>query len=205
MLKYIIFDFDGTLADTYEEVKKVIEEFKDYRTKRINFEDIRDKGIRSLVKEAKIPFWQIPKASKKVMKKLRKKENIELFPEMRSVINWLNERYKLGIVSSNSKQNIKKNLRVNNLLGSFCFTFSGSSLFGKHRVLKKAIKKYSLNPNEVIYIGDEDRDIIAAKKAGIRIIAVSWGFNSKKRLIKENPDYIAESPKELIKIIQNIK
>jgi phosphoglycolate phosphatase-like HAD superfamily hydrolase len=48
---------------------------------------------------------------------------------------------------------------------------------------------------------DEVRDIEAAKKSGIKSIAVAWGYNTKDALIKENPDFLVNSPDELINII----
>ena len=64
------------------------------------------------------------------------------------------------------------------------------------------IKEYKLNLEEVIYIGDEDRDIIAAKRVGVKVIAVTWGYNSKEKLMKEKPDCLVSSPKELEKIFK---
>ena len=113
----------------------------------------------------------------------------------------LNEDYKLGIVSSNSEENIRIVLRRYKIENLFEFVYSSSSIFGKHLVLKRMCKKYKINPNSIIYIGDEDRDIIAAKKAKIKIIAVTWGFNSEKLLKEEKPDYLVNAPKEILEKI----
>jgi phosphoglycolate phosphatase len=59
-------------------------------------------------------------------------------------------------------------------------------------------KKHQIHHSEVIYVGDEDRDIIAAKKAKIKNIAVSWGYNSKNKLRQLNPDFLVNSPKEMV-------
>ena len=61
--------------------------------------------------------------------------------------------------------------------------------------------KQQINPHEVIYVGDEERDIIASKKARIKNIAVTWGFNSKEKLSREKPDYIVDSPMQIIEIV----
>ncbi len=68
-------------------------------------------------------------------------------------------------------------------------------------VLKRMCNKHKIKNNEVIYVGDEDRDIIASKKVKIKTIAVTWGFNSKNKLIKENPDYLVDSPIQITKQI----
>ena len=60
--------------------------------------------------------------------------------------------------------------------------------------------KQALHPSNVLYVGDEVRDIEAAKKAGIRIAAVTWGYNSKKALEAYKPDYLVTKPEELLQI-----
>ena len=61
MTKYIIFDFDGTIADTYQDIKNIVNDLKEDKDKEIDFEEIRDKGTKYLIKKAKIPFWRLPK------------------------------------------------------------------------------------------------------------------------------------------------
>ena len=58
--------------------------------------------------------------------------------------------------------------------------------------------------DDVVYIGDEERDIAACKKCKISIIAVTWGFDSKELLEKNNPHYLADTPKELLEIITRL-
>ena len=62
-------------------------------------------------------------------------------------------------------------------------------------------KQHLIKPSEVIYIADEDRDIIAAKKVKIKNIAVTWGYNSEMRLQKVHPDSTVRSPIEILKEI----
>ncbi|MFH1500385.1 MAG: HAD-IA family hydrolase [archaeon] len=203
MIKYIVFDFDGTLADTFEIIKEIAKsEIKGVSDK--DFELLRDEGIKNLMKKKKIPIWELPKIVLNVTSKLKKKENIKLFPEMVDSIKILSKSYKIGIVSSNSEENIIQTLKKYNINNLFEFVYAQSSIFGKYLVLKKMCKKYQINPSEIVYVGDEDRDIIAAKKINLKVIAVTWGYNSEKRLHKENPDYLVKFPKQLIKVISNL-
>lgn len=200
MIKYILFDFDGTLADTFEIIKEIAKsEFGDVSEK--DFELLKDEGIRGLMKIKKIPFWELPEMFLKITSRLSKKRNVKLFPGIIDLIKILSKSYKLGVMSSNSEENIIQNLKKNRSLDLFDFVSSQSSIFGKHKVLKKICRKYQINPSEVIYIGDEDRDIIAAKKIKIKNIAVTWGYNSEKRLKKVKPDFIVNSPKEIKDIL----
>ena len=201
MKKNIIFDFDGTIADTYEDILNIVKDFKKYEYREVDFKEIRDYGTRYLVKRSGIPFWKIPKLIYQVTSKLKKRDNIKLFPEILDVFKKLSENYNLGIVSSNSEENIRIILKKYKIENLFEFIYSDSSLFGKHLVLKRMCKKYKINQDNVIYVGDEDRDIIAAKKVKIKIIAVTWGFNSEKLLKKEKPDYLVNNPKDILEII----
>jgi len=199
MNKQIIFDFDGTLIDTFDVIKNiVINEYGEYD---IDFELFKHKGAKGLLKKANIPRWKLPGMILNVTSKLRKSENIKLFPGIVDLLYSLKSNYKIGIVSSNSKDIIIDTLKKDNIENLFEFVYSESSLFGKHLVLKKMCKKHNINPLDVIYVGDEDRDIIAAKKAGIKNIAVTWGFNSKEKLSRENPDYLVDSPMQILEVL----
>jgi phosphoglycolate phosphatase-like HAD superfamily hydrolase len=68
-------------------------------------------------------------------------------------------------------------------------------------MLEKAIKKYQLSKFETLYIGDEVRDIKAAKDAGIKVASVTWGYNFENVLTDNNPDYIVPRPEDLLKIV----
>ena len=121
------------------------------------------------------------------------KEFDEKFPQnlFRKSLNWGME--------DDPKKDIKVFLK-NNGLNFFGFIYTESNLFGKGRALNNLLIKHRLDPEETIYIGDEVRDIEAAKKAGIKIISVSWGFNSAKLLQKAKPDFLINKPKELLQL-----
>ena len=204
MPKYIVFDFDGTIADTYEETLAIANEIKKKEGGKIDLEDIRERGLGYLVKESGLSAWEIAKLIRQVQSRLKEKNNLKLFPSMPELFRKLALQYKLGIVSSNNEEIIRKVLRKYDAENLFEFIFSDSSLFGKHLVLKRMRRRYHLNREEIVYIGDENRDVIAAKKDGVKIIAVAWGFNSEERLRREKPDYLAASVKELSEIIFQI-
>ena len=200
MIKYIVFDFDGTIADSFNAMKEVVKkEFKDISEE--DFELLKNEGIKGMMKKKSVHIWKLPSMAIKVKSKLKNKKNIKLFPEVIEVLGVLSRSYKLGILSSNTEENIIQNLEKNNIWNLFDFIFPQSSIFGKHKDMKKMCDEYRINPSEIIYIGDEDRDIVASKKAEIKNIAVTWGYNSKKRLKKVNPDFIATSPKKILQII----
>lgn len=202
MNNYIVFDFDGTLADTFDVIKTIaMQEYGEYD---IDLELFKSEGAKGIIRRLDIPRWKIPGMILNVTSKLRNSKEIKLFPGIVDLLNQLKKDYKIGIVSSNSQEIINDTLREYGLDDLFEFVYSESSLFGKHLVLKKMCSKYKIDPLDVIYVGDEDRDIVAAKKANIKTIAVTWGFNSKEKLSRENPDYLVDSPMEFLEVLQNL-
>ena len=202
MSKYIVFDFDGTLADTFDVIKTIAtSEYGEYD---IGLELFKSKGAKEMLKQLNIPRWKLPGMILNVTSKLRRSKDIKLFPGIIDLLNALKKDYKISVVSSNSQEIINATLKEYNIENLFEFVYSESSLFGKHLVLKKMCGKHNIDSTDVVYIGDEDRDIVAAKKAKIKTIAVTWGFNSKEKLIRENSEYIVDSPMQILKALQEM-
>ena len=199
MIKYIVFDFDGTIADTLDVFKTIAR--NKYGAVDDDFELFRNEGARHIFKIMNIPLWKLPGMALNFTSELRHNKDINLFPGIIDLLCNLKNNYKIGILSSNSKENIIDTLKKHNIEDLFEFVYSESSIFGKHLVLKKMCSKYNINPLNVIYVGDEDRDIVAAKKIRIKNIAVTWGFNSKEKLSKEKPDYLVDSPMQILEVI----
>jgi HAD superfamily hydrolase (TIGR01662 family) len=202
----IIFDFDGTLADSFDDVIAVFNELaQEYKLSEIKPEDIpklKNISSRGILKKFKFPAWRLPFLLKKGRRLFNARiSSINLFPGIKETLAELKSRgCTLGILSSNSEENIK-NFLDRNQANLFDFVYTASNLFGKDKALKKIIRKHQYNAADVIYVGDETRDIEAAKKCGVKVIAVSWGFNSREILEKFNPNYLIDKPEELLKIL----
>lgn len=105
---------------------------------------------------------------------------VPVFPGTKEVFATLRERgYRIGIVSSSEEKTVRAILEANGLAVDF---IAHGDLFGKARALKRTLREQSLSPEETLYVGDEVRDVEACRKAGIKIIAVTWGLNSKTAL-----------------------
>jgi len=165
---------------------------------------IQNLTSREIIKQSGISIFKVPFLVKKVKAELSLEiKTLNLFPEMRATLIELDQLgHKLVIISSNSKSNILAFLEHNNLAEIFYYIYSGSTIFGKDKVINKFIRQENIEIKDVIYVGDETRDIESAKKSQVTAIAVSWGFNTKEVLIKQNPDYLIEQPSELIAILK---
>lgn len=211
VLKVIIFDFDGTIADTYDTFVEIVNELSgEFGYDPVNEADLeRLKHLSSMeiVKEANIPLIKIPFILKRVKTELTKRTNkltpIEGIEDC--LLTLKKQEYQLGIVTSNSKENVTAFLDNNQLIDTFNFIYSGTTLFGKHKVINQVLRNYQLNPNEVMYVGDETRDIQSAKKSKVVMVAVGWGFNSPQALAKYNPDFLIDQPQSLAKIVESLK
>ncbi len=210
LMKTIIFDFDGTIADTLPFTwKKVLQYLRkeklvaDSDEKLI--EEIRLKSYHELMKKFKISWLKFPliyleirKAQKDLYQII---ETIQLFPGMRDLLKKLkNNNCQVGILSSNIKMTIDKFIKINDL-NYFDFVHCEKNLFGKDRALNNLIKKYKLNKEDVIYVADEVRDIEACQKANVKIISVTWGFNKDQVLRAYKPTWLVKNPKEILSIL----
>ena len=205
-LSTIIFDFDGTIADSlYKGIEITNQIAKQLNLKTIKPEEIetlRNMTQKEMIKYFKIPIYKIPILVAKYHKEFNKIIDTLLpFKDMKQVIKQLSEKYNLGILSSNSQENIEKFLYANNISQFFKFIHSQPQIFSKSFSIKKIMRFYKLKNNNIIYIGDEVRDIEAAKQAKIPIISVSWGANSKQLLQKYYPNYLVDNPEELLNIL----
>ena len=212
-IKFIIFDFDGTIADTlpysfqrFLEIAKALQ-LNDLNERQI-IKEIRSKSYQELLRGSfkrawlKLPY--VVNMIKNMQIELEKEmKNIKFFTGVKSFLFDLKKKgYKLAIISSNRIENINKFIKFNKI-DIFDFVHGKTDLFGKERYLKKFLKDFKLDGSEVIYIGDEIRDVEACKKAGIKMIGVSWGLHTIKALKKAGVDYTVKKPEDIFKIINN--
>lgn len=203
----LVFDFDGTLVNTLEffsEIFAIIApEFGLKHLSQTELADFTNKGFAQLIKELKIPLYKLPKLTIRVHQEIAKKiSQIKMIAGLKPVLEQLSSRgYKLGILSSNSLDNIKNFLKINQLDSLFDFVYADKHILGKDKVLKKMLKKEGLTTKQVLYFGDEVRDIEACHKVAIAIVAVTWGFNSKQILLANQPNFLVEKPAEILEIL----
>ncbi|MBN1575902.1 MAG: HAD-IA family hydrolase [Chitinispirillaceae bacterium] len=206
----LIFDFDGTVADTMEMLGRIYNRIAPEYNCRPIADELREvlrKGRpQDLIKEYGMPPLKMPV----VVLRMRKEVSgcIAQVKPIRGIAAALRELksagYTLGIISSNAPENVRTFLAVNDLCGLFDFIQSSKHVFGKAAVIKRLMRKRGISSRQTIYIGDETRDIEAARKASIPVVAVSWGYQAREILQSLQPDRIADDPKELIGCIQRI-
>jgi len=204
----VLFDFDGTLCPSFD---LLVREFnavsKYYGLKKVEsheIENLRDMGAKEVQKVLGISMFKLPFLVKKICRNISA-HIVELKPILgiSEVLHALKAAgYSLGILSSNSEKNIRIYLKKYDL-DFFDFIYTGKAIFSKKRHLGK-IRKLAGIDNISAYVGDEVRDMEAAQDAYVPGIAVSWGFNSLKRLKKSFPENLCETPEKLIETVERL-
>lgn len=207
----IVFDFDGTISDSFELVVNIVNHYADEfgypAASKDDITKLRNLSSREVLQVSEIPFWKMPFLIGKVKKEMNHQMiRLNPIPGMKDVLEELKIRgCKLGILTSNSEENVRDFLKRNQMNDLFEFIYSGTTLFGKDKVLKKILRQENIGLDRLIYVGDETRDVEAAKKMGIKAIAVSWGFNSSPALAAHNPDFLIHQPRELLQVFGKVR
>lgn len=209
-MKVIIFDFDGTIADSFETFLQITNRLaREFGYKPASPEEIQrlqNLNSREILKQSQIPLFKLPFIIRRLKQEIG--HNIGMLTPISGIHETLtvlkSQGYVLGIVTSNTQSNVAEFLNNHNMQELFDFLHSSVTLFGKGRIIERIIRRQGFDPNAVIYVGDETRDIEAARNIHIKVIAVAWGFNSAQALAEEQPDRLVREPRELIGAIASL-
>ncbi len=200
----LIFDFDGTLANTIDTGVEIYNEIaEEYGLEPFTREDVRELrklNIRAVLDRIGISKLKAIKLAARIRKEIHNRmDEVEMFPGAAEAIRTLHEDgFRMGILSSNSTENISSFIDRFGLQHCFEFVEAGVSLFGKSKRLQKVLKEQDVDSGNVLYIGDETRDMEAARKSQVSALAVCWGANEREAMVTEGPAYCIEQPAELV-------
>lgn len=204
-MKTVIFDFDGTIADSLGLVVEIYRQLTNDTRKLTpaEYEALRKLPAQKVARSIGVSLWRIPFLVRKGRKIMHSRlGEVDVFEGLPEALERLKEQgYTLRIVTSNSAENVQKFLDDHQLSEYFSDIVGDVGLFNKAKVLRKIIKGDALDASQSYYVGDEARDIVASKKAGLRIISVAWGYNHEDLLRDLQPYAIARTPHELVNII----
>ncbi|MEI6080460.1 MAG: HAD-IA family hydrolase [bacterium] len=204
-IKAIVFDLDGTIADTFHiGIQAANALAGKYKYQPIQDSPvIRDMSFKEfLSSHLKLGKIRLILWAREIRRLISQRyDDVKIFPGIREMLKELNKEYKVGILTSNSTQNTLKILEGNDVGDLFSFMYTNCSAFGKYRHLRKLIKTEKLKREDIIYVGDEIRDIDSCRKAGVSIIAVTWGANSVKTLKQAPANHYAYKPWDIVDIL----
>ena len=202
--KLFLFDFDGVIADSlsfYEEfvgacleqtgtpVIKTREEYLDLFDGNF-YDSLHAKGVDTTA------FNNTAIAIASEMDYSR----IVPFHDLLPVICKLREHNTLLVISSNTSSTIRSFLSRYGFDGIFDDILGADFMLSKSKKINHAVEKWRAHKDLTYYVGDTSGDIKEGKAAGIRTVAATWGWHPRERLEKAKPDYIVDSPDDLLNI-----
>lgn len=206
MKKLLIFDYDGVIVDSLD----VIWECFDKTNKKYNFFTFKnkkeltkmwDQNLFELVSKMGVSSSDFVKFHKEwVDVGIPNNKKVKTFVGLKSVIKKLSKNNCLAIISSNDYRLISDFLKRNDLFNCFNLILGAEKSKSKISKLKIVLKESKISKNKTYFITDTIGDLKELRGFGIKTVAVTWGFHDKKKLEKENPDFIVEKPKNLLKL-----
>ena len=202
----ILFDFDGTLAETMMLIHTVFNRLSGtYGYRHLPEEEIgmvRHQTIHEFIEHVGISLWKVPIVAIHA-RHLMHQDIHEVHPPkgLVDVLTRIHDsgRYHMDILTSNRPKNVHKFLAEHSM-DWFDEVHSTRSVLSKKRRVKKYIREKGIAPKNLYYIGDTTVDVESARLAGTKAVAVSWGLNTAEALARANPDHLVDLPHELLDI-----
>ncbi|MES1975510.1 MAG: HAD hydrolase-like protein [Pseudomonadota bacterium] len=204
--RLVIFDFDGTLADSGDWFLSIADRLAarfGFRTVAPHeVEVLRGRTTREVIRYLGIPRWKLPAIGRYVHALLAQQtDRIALFDGVDMLIEKLALRgIRLALVTSNSEANARAILGAD-IVARIDWFECGTSLFGKAPRYRRVLRRAGVAPREAIAIGDETRDIAAARKAGVAAAGVLWGYANREALTHAAPDFLFESTEQVAQLL----
>jgi len=203
-MKLFLFDFDGVLVDSLDVYEKTVTDCLKKMNQPLTrgreefLELFEGNFYESLVKKG-VDLNEFIKASVDILAQVNLKD-IKPIAAVVPVVRELQTKHTLLVVSSNESSSIKESLELFHYNGYFQEILGSDFMFSKKEKILYAIKKYHVAPQDIYYIGDTTGDIKEGKQAGIKTVGVSWGWHSKEKMASAKPDYLFDTPQELLQL-----
>ena len=159
-----------------------------------------------MLKQSEIPLFRLPFLVRRVRREMGAElPNIAVASDLKETLEALVKAdHQLMIMSSNTHQNIESFLRQHGINQFFGSVIGSVGLLSKARALRRIIQKGDIDFSQVIYVGDETRDVDASKQVGVLVAAVTWGFSSREALAAQDPAFLVDHPKQLLGAAQTL-
>jgi phosphoglycolate phosphatase len=204
-----IFDLDGTLADSFPWFLRSINDIADHfdfrRVRDEDIEELRHASTREILKQLEVPLWKLPAIARHARRlKGEAASEISLFAGVETMLRTLaGSGVQLALVTSDSEANARE--KLGEAAALFSHFDCAASLFGKPAKFRRVIRRAGVEPSQVIGIGDEVRDIEAARAVGIACGAVSWGYAAPAALRAHRPDLVFDRVDDIAALLTGVR
>lgn len=211
--KAVIFDLDGTLTDTLEDLSLSV----NYALRSLGFpqrtqEEIRHfvgNGVRKLIERA-VPIGTEPAVTEQCFEAFRThyiihcQDHTKLYPGIASLLTTLHTKgYRMAIVSNKMQAGVTELSQT--FFRGVIDVAIGEQPGIPHKpapdMVEAALRQLGVTAGEAVYVGDSDVDIATAQNAGLPCISVLWGFRSRSFLIAGGATLLAEKPRDILLMV----
>jgi phosphoglycolate phosphatase len=209
-MSLILFDFDGVLADTLTDMLRFAQEVCDelgvkHKVVQPDLSELEVMSFATLGRACETPEDLVDEFVRKCTGKFAEKESPPaIFDGLGEVVRKLAESHLLAVVSGNTEGNIRAFLEEHGLEGCVRAVYGMEMPGSKVEKILMAKSQFAAEGEAVFMVGDSLSDVRAARDAGVKSIAVSWGHQSVGRLVKGVPDHVVRLPGELIEITKSV-
>lgn len=154
-------------------------------------EQLRHREASEILKYLGIPLWKLPAIMTHVRTLMQDIDpSVHLFDGIPDVLARLKAGgLRLAVISSNSIENVQRVLGPD-VAALFDDYECGTDLFGKSAKIDRLMRRHEIDPERFLLVGDEMRDVDAARKAGVQVGSVAWGYNHVDALRERGPDEV---------------
>jgi len=207
--KMVIFDMDGTLIDSFRDLQVTLNEVRISLGLEVIDQDIIKMAIgatlKGMIQELFSDHPEKINEAMEMFKEIYYKHIVDNTVPYNRIINILEKLKKnnvmIGVLSNKPSELVRIPLYHFNLSNLMDFIYGGDSFDDRKpsgNPITRIINYFEVKPENAIIVGDSYIDIEAGKNAGIKTMAVTYGYSSLKELEQLNPDMIVDYPAEII-------
>jgi phosphoglycolate phosphatase len=199
-----LFDFDGVLVDSLdlyaEAVTRCLERIGTPIVKnREEYLVLFDGNFYESMAARGVDLTAFAQAAREILPGIDY-DAMKPFAGLTPVLDALRKDHSLVVISSNGYRTIRAILTRFGFDPFFREIFGSDFHFSKKEKIDHALEKYEISREQAFYIGDTVGDILEARAAGVRSVAVTWGWHDRERLVAVSPDFIVDTPEGLLSL-----
>lgn len=199
-----LFDFDGVLVDSLElyaeAVARILERIGTpiVKTKE-DYLALFDGNFYESMAARGVDLVAYNEAVKEILPRIDT-DAMKPFDDLIPVLAALQKDSILAVVSSNGYRTIRTMLDRFGFAPYFREILGADFRISKKEKIAYALDKYRIPGERAFYVGDTAGDVGEARAAGVRSVAVTWGWHGRERLAAAGPDFLVDTPEELLAI-----